>query len=84
MLLNAKNGTITIGDAKMDYISFGKGSNVLIMIPGLGDGLTTVKGKALPFALAYKGRFFAFFNHSRLFQFFCSHLKKSPWVFAEN
>lgn len=38
----------------MDYISFGRGSKFLIMIPGLGDGLKTVKGLALPFSVMYK------------------------------
>jgi len=41
MLLNAKNGTVMIGDTEMDYISFGKGSEILIILPGLGDGLST-------------------------------------------
>jgi len=54
MLLNAKNGTVMIGDTEMDYISFGKGSEILIILPGLGDGLSTVKGTALPFAMAYR------------------------------
>jgi len=54
MLLNAKNGTVTIGNTDMDYISFGKGSEPLIMLPGLGDSLSTVKGTALPFAILYK------------------------------
>lgn len=54
MLFNAKNGTITFGDSEMDYISFGKGNDILIMLPGLGDGLSTVKGTALPFAITYR------------------------------
>lgn len=54
MLLNAKNGAVTIGDTEMDYISFGKGSEILIMLPGLGDGLTTVKGMAIPMAMIYR------------------------------
>lgn len=54
MLLNAKNGTVAIGDTEMNYISFGKGSKILIILPGLGDGLSTVKGTALPFAIAYR------------------------------
>ncbi len=54
MLLNAKNGVVTLGDTEMDYISFGKGNDILIILPGLGDGLTTVKGTALPFAMAYR------------------------------
>lgn len=38
----------------MDYISFGYGKKNLIMIPGLGDGLMTVRGKALLFAWMYR------------------------------
>ncbi|OLR64003.1 hypothetical protein BHF69_04055 [Anaerostipes sp. 992a] len=44
MLWNAKNGSVRIGDTDMYYVSFGKGTDNLIMLPGLGDGLTTVKG----------------------------------------
>lgn len=54
MFYNAKNGTIPIGNTDMNYISFGYGRQVLIMIPGLGDGLKTVKGMALPFAFLYR------------------------------
>lgn len=54
MFYNAKNGNLKIGKTDMDYISFGTGKRVLIMIPGLGDGMMTVKGKALPFAWAYR------------------------------
>ena len=32
---------------------FGKGKKQLIMIAGLGDGLKTVKGMALPFSIMY-------------------------------
>ena len=53
-MLNAKNGTVIIGDTEMNYISFGKGDKTLIILPGLGDGLSTVKGTALPFAIAYR------------------------------
>lgn len=54
MFYNAKNGSLKIGNTDMDYISFGYGKRNLIMIPGLGDGLMTVKGKALPFAMMYR------------------------------
>ncbi|MCL2020267.1 MAG: alpha/beta hydrolase [Oscillospiraceae bacterium] len=54
MFYNAKNTNIKIGNTDIDYISFGKGNRNLIMIPGLGDGLKTVKGAALPIALMYK------------------------------
>lgn len=54
MFWNAKNGSVRIDDTDMDYITFGKGNAPLVMIPGLGDGLTTVKGMALPMAARYR------------------------------
>lgn len=54
MLYNAKNKTITIDNSTMDYVSFGKGGKVLVVLPGLSDGLATVKGKALLLARSYK------------------------------
>ena len=50
MIFNAKNGT----SAGADYIRFGTGKKTLIMLPGLGDGLRTTKGTALPLALYYR------------------------------
>ena len=49
-----RNGTLTLKNGRMDYIRFGKGARVLVMLPGLGDGLRTVKGTALPMALLYR------------------------------
>ena len=49
-----RNGSLTIDGARMDYIRFGSGERVLILLPGLGDGLRTVKGTALPMALLYR------------------------------
>lgn len=54
MLYNAKNGTLKIGGSEMDYIRFGTGERILVMLPGLGDGLRSVKGTALPMAFAYR------------------------------
>ncbi len=54
MKSNMKSGTVKVEDSDIEYISFGKGSQVLIMLPGLGDGLKTVKGGALPFFIAYR------------------------------
>mgnify|MGYP003421090693 CR=1 FL=1 len=54
MLYNSLNSSIRIHGAEMDYISFGNGDRNLIMIPGLGDSLKTVKGTALTFALMYR------------------------------
>lgn len=53
MFKHARNGTITLGDTEMHYISFGTGEHTLIILPGLGDGLTTVKGLALPLAMEF-------------------------------
>ena len=49
-----KNGCVTIGDTGMYYASFGRGSRNLVVLPGLSDGLATVKGKALLLAPPYK------------------------------
>lgn len=54
MLWNAKNGTVSIDHAEMAYVSFGYGNKTLVLLPGLSDGLTTVKGKALLLAKPYK------------------------------
>ena len=54
MALAAKNGSVPVGDTRMDYIRFGSGEKKLVMLPGLGDGLRTVKGTALPMALMYR------------------------------
>lgn len=51
---NAKNETLNIAETTMDYIRFGTGDRVLIMLPGLGDSLRSVKGTALPMALMYR------------------------------
>ena len=65
MLWNAKNGTVSIGSTEMNYVSFGLGSKVLILLPGLSDGLTTVKGKAMLLAVPYK----LFFKEYKVFMF---------------
>ena len=54
MLWQAKNGTIAIDDTHMEYIRFGTGNRNFIMLPGLGDGLRTMKGTALPMAAMYR------------------------------
>jgi len=54
MLYGAKNAALDLDGSRMDYIRFGTGSRVLVILPGLGDGLQTVKGTALPMALMYR------------------------------
>ena len=53
-MLNAKNGVLAMKGTKMEYIRFGDRERILIMLPGLGDGLRTMKGTALPMALMYR------------------------------
>ena len=53
-MLNAKNENIKINGHDFDYISFGSGRDVLIMLPGVGDGFKTAKGMAVPFAFMYR------------------------------
>lgn len=50
MLYGAVNGTIN----GTDYIRFGTGQRTLVILPGLGDGLRTVRGTALPMAWMYR------------------------------
>ena len=50
MLYHAKNGIA----AGAEYIRFGIGKKILVMLPGLGDGLRTMKGTAMPMALYYR------------------------------
>lgn len=52
-----KNGCVTVEHTDMYYVSFGKGKRKLVVLPGLSDGLATVKGKALFLAPPYR-RFF--------------------------
>ena len=75
MLLNAKNGNIRFNGHDCDYISFGTGSDVLIMLPGVGDGFKTAKGVAIPFSIMYRCfardfRVFVFNRRNRLLRGF--------------
>lgn len=54
MLCNARNRQLTLDGAAVHYLQFGKGDRHLIMIPGLGDGLKTAEGMALPVAYQYR------------------------------
>lgn len=54
MIYKAKNGTVSLTEGTMDYIRFGSGVKNLVMLPGLGDALRSVKGTALPMALMYR------------------------------
>ena len=51
---STKGKTLYLNKKSMDYVTFGKGKQPLVIIPGLGDGLQTVKGKAQLFSLSYR------------------------------
>ena len=53
-MFGAKNGHLDPPGGTVDYIRFGRGPKPLVLIPGVGDGLKTVKGMALPFAWLYR------------------------------
>ena len=48
-----KNGHVSLGETRMQYVSFGHGARRLVVLPGLSDGLATVEGKALALSLPY-------------------------------
>ena len=54
MLYGAKNGRVSFPDGEMEYLRFGTGPENLIMLPGLGDGLRSIYGMALPMAILYR------------------------------
>lgn len=53
-MFSTKGRTLYFNDKSMDYVTFGKGKKSLVIIPGLGDGLQTVKGMAMPFSITYR------------------------------
>ena len=50
----AINSYVKVKEEITDYIKFGNGEKNLVMIPGVGDGLKTVKGTAAPFSFMYR------------------------------
>lgn len=65
MIWNAKSGEAAVGNTKMSYASFGYGKRILIILPGLSDGLATVRGKALLLARPYT----SFFDRFTIYMF---------------
>ena len=54
MLFNAQNGILKMDNTEMEYIRFGTGEKALVFLPGLGDGLRSVKGTAVFMAMLYR------------------------------
>jgi pimeloyl-ACP methyl ester carboxylesterase len=53
MPYKAQSKQVKIGGTEMDYVVFGGGKRPLVILPGLGDGLETVKGTGKAIALLY-------------------------------
>ena len=62
------NAAVRISSGEMDYIRFGSGNRILVILPGLGDGLRTVKGTAMFMAAGYRmfSRDFTVYAFSRI------------------
>ena len=54
MLWNAQFEELALADGRMEYIRFGTGKRVLVMLPGLGESLRSMKGTAVPVAAMYR------------------------------
>lgn len=50
----AYGGEVNIGTTAMEYVRFGNGAENLIILPGLSDGLSTVKGMAWMLSMPYR------------------------------
>lgn len=46
--------TVTVKGTPMEYVAFGKGERPLVVLPGLSDGLSTVKGKSFMLSRYYR------------------------------
>ena len=51
------NGSVPVGNEQMDFARFGIGPRTVVILPGLSDGLVTVRGKALLLGLPYRAYF---------------------------
>ena len=65
---STRGKTLYFNDKSMDYVTFGKGKQPLVIIPGLGDGLQTVKGKVQLFSLSYRllAKYYKIYVFSRI------------------
>lgn len=65
MLYDAKNASVPVEGANMNYVRFGHGDRTLVILPGLSDGLANVRGKALMLARPYR----AYFDRYTIYMF---------------
>lgn len=53
-MYNIKEGQIAIENTEIEYVAFGEGTEILVIIPGLGEGMKTVKGTGFLLSRLYK------------------------------
>ena len=51
---NIYGGSVPVRTTSMEYVRFGNGPETLIILPGLSDGLSTVKGMAWVLSMPYR------------------------------
>ena len=54
MFYNAKYNLLQLKSGEIEYVRFGSGKRILVLLPGLGDSLRSLKGTALPLATMYR------------------------------
>jgi len=52
---NLEEGSVKIGKSEVEYVAFGRGETPLVAIPGLSEGLKTVKGTGKMLWFMYRG-----------------------------
>ncbi|MBR2810547.1 MAG: alpha/beta hydrolase, partial [Solobacterium sp.] len=57
MAISIRNGSVKLAGTEMYYARFGHGDRNLVVLPGLSDGLSTVKGLAMVLAAPYRKHF---------------------------
>lgn len=67
MFTSARSAQVAINGDTMNYLVFGKGPKTLVILPGLGDGLTPVHGQFQAFAFAFSYRRIA--RHFKVYLF---------------
>ncbi len=55
LLGNLEEGSVNIGNSEVEYVAFGRGKTPLVAIPGLSEGLRTVKGTGKMLWFMYRG-----------------------------
>lgn len=55
LLGNLEEGTVKVGSSEVEYVAFGRGETPLVAVPGLSEGLRTIKGTGKMLWFMYRG-----------------------------